>query len=73
MFSNCNTTHEKTLGIRFTKVTKSNCSEYLPARIYVTPFSFQYFTENHNSSLKFSETESSVSFGSPVLEDFTSV
>ena len=58
-----------------TKVTKSNYSEHLPARIHVSPFFFQYFAENHNSSLKFSETESSVYLGSPVLvlEDFTSV
>ena len=41
----------------------------------VTPFFLQYFTENHNSTLKFSVKESSVYFGSPVpvLEDFTSV
>ena len=83
MFSNCNTTQKKHLGFdsthniktNNTKVIKSNYSEYLPARIYVTPFFFQYLTENHNSSLKFSETERSVHFGSPVpvLKDFTSV
>ena len=51
------------------------CSEYLVIRIYVPPFFFQNFVANHDSLLKFSETESSVYFGSPapVLEDFTSV
>ena len=58
MFSNCNTTQKKHLGFdsthniktNNTKVIKSNYSEYLPARIYVTLFFFQYLTENHNSS-----------------------
>ena len=74
---------KKTLGIWFdsshnktnnTEFTKSNYSEYLPARIMFLPFFYQYLTEDHNSSLKFSETESSVNFESPVplLELFTS-
>ena len=57
------------------RITKGNYNEFFQARIYGFLFFFQYFTENHYSSLRVSEKESSAYFGSPVpvLEDLTSV